>query len=39
MNSVSMSVQFILFTKLAVIINYYCISLCILGKVRFLQGY
>lgn len=35
MNSVSMSVQFILFTRLTAIINYYCISLCILGKLRF----
>lgn len=35
MNSVSVSVQFILFTRLTAIINYYCISLCILGKLRF----
>lgn len=34
MNSVSVSVQFI-FTRLTAIINYYCISLCILGKLRF----
>lgn len=30
-----MSVQFSLFTRPAAIINYYCISLCILGKLRF----
>lgn len=35
MNSVSVSVRFILFTRLTAIINYYCISLCILGKLRY----